>query len=157
MLAGLVVLTGVRQGVDGIGGSETAATTPDPTPIPTPTPDEGSGDGNPASNGIFEVHVSNITQSIATLVVGPTVEPMLIDTGDFTDNGEHVLRYPEAHDVGRINHLVVSHTDADHIGGNAVIIEHSETKADGIGAVYDRGIPASTQTYHEYLDAIKET
>ena len=50
---------------------------------------------------------------------------------------------------------MTSHNDADHIGGNAAIIEYYETEADGVGAVYDPGIAASTQTYAEYLDAIE--
>jgi competence protein ComEC len=80
---------------------------------------------------------------------------MLYDTGHYHDDGEHVLKYLRAHDINRIDHLVVSHNDADHIGGNAAIIEYFETEADGIGAVYDPGIAASTQTYSGYLDAVE--
>jgi competence protein ComEC len=52
--------------------------------------------------------------------------------------------------------MVVTHNDADHIGGNAAIIEYYETQADGIGAIYDPGIAAGTQTYEDYLDAVEE-
>jgi len=81
---------------------------------------------------------------------------MLIDTGHFNDDGEHVLSYLQRHDIDRIDYLVTSHNDADHIGGNAAVIEYYETEADGVGAVYDPGIAASTQTYDEYLDAVEE-
>jgi competence protein ComEC len=81
---------------------------------------------------------------------------MLVDTGHYRDDGEYVLQYLQDHDIDRISHLVVSHNDADHIGGNAAIIEYYEASADGIGAVYDPGIAASTQTYTEYLDAVEE-
>lgn len=92
---------------------------------------------------------------MSTLIVSPEGETMLVDTGHYNDDGEYVLAYLQAHDITRIDHLVTSHNDADHIGGNADIIEYYETDADGIGAVYDPGIAASTQTYSEYLDAIE--
>ena len=111
--------------------------------------------GTPAE-GTLEVHFINVGQSVSTLVISPEGETMLIDTGDFTDDGEHVLQYLQRHNIDRIDHMVVSHNDADHIGGNAELIEYYETEANGIGAVYDPGIAASTQTYSEYLDAVEQ-
>ena len=107
-------------------------------------------------DGTLAVHNINVGQSVSTLVVGPTGETMLIDTGHFTDDGEYVLEYLRAHDIDRIDYLVTSHNDADHIGGNAAVVEYYETEADGIGAIYDPGIAASTQTYGEYLDAVEK-
>ncbi len=106
-------------------------------------------------NGTLDVHFINVGQSASTLVVGPTNETMLIDSGDFRTDGEHVLQYLKQHNISRIDHFVVTHADADHIGGNAAIIEYYETEADGIGAIYDPGIAASTQTYEAYLDAVE--
>ncbi len=119
--------------------------------------DSGASDGSTAStaNGTMEVHFINVGQSVSTLVVAPNGETMLVDTGHYNDDGEYVLAYLRRHDVTRIDHLVTSHNDADHIGGNAAIIEYYETEADGIGAVYDPGIAASTRTYGEYLDAVE--
>jgi len=108
------------------------------------------------ANGTLVVHNINVGQSAATLVVGPTGETLLIDTGHFNDDGEHVISYLQRHDVDRIDYLVASHNDADHIGGNAAVIEHFETEANGIGAVYDPGIAASTNTYGEYLDTVEQ-
>jgi competence protein ComEC len=124
----------------------------DPTATPTP---ESEG-GAPSTGGTLEVHNINVGQSSSTLFIGPTGETMLVDTGDFNDDGEYVLEYLQRHDIDRIDHLVVSHNDADHIGGNAAVIEYYETEADGIGAIYDPGIAASTNTYEEYLDAVEE-
>jgi competence protein ComEC len=129
--------------------------------------DPGGGDGTAGieeedspsefeANGTLVVHNINVGQSVATLVIGPTGETMLIDTGHFNDDGEHVLSYLEKHDIERIDYLVASHNDADHIGGNAAVIDYYETEANGVGTVYDSGIAASTQTYDEYLDAVEE-
>ncbi|MDT3433270.1 lamin tail domain-containing protein [Haloarcula sp. 1CSR25-25] len=135
----------------GCSGSAPAdVSTPDPTPTAT------AAETTTAANGTVEVHYINVGQSVSTLVVGPTGETMLIDTGHFTDDGEYVLQYLQRHDIDRIDHLVVSHNDADHIGGNAAIIEYYETEADGIGIIYDPGIAASTKTYERYLDAVEE-
>ena len=80
---------------------------------------------------------------------------MLIDSGDWRDNGQTVLQYLKQHHITRIDHLVTSHADADHIGGNAAIINYYETQANGIGAVYDPGIASSSSTYQRYLDAVE--
>lgn len=164
-----VVCLCLIAGCAGLGGSEDPAagsTTPtqQPTSEATAAGPSSSGTDGPsgatvtpaAPNGTLEVHFINVGQSVSTLLVGPTGETMLIDTGDFTDDGEFVLQYLRQHDIDRIDYLIVSHNDADHIGGNADIIEYYETKAGGIGAIYDPGIAASTETYSEYLDAVEQ-
>ncbi|EMA03759.1 competence protein ComEC [Haloarcula vallismortis] len=146
-IAVLLVLAGcggfVANGVDSSANQRTATETTTPE-APSPA----------AANGTLEVHFINVGQSVATLLVSPDNETMLIDSGDFTDDGEYVLQYLDRQDIDRIDHFVVSHNDADHIGGNAAVIRHYETEKNGVGAVYDPGIAASTQTYERYLDAV---
>ncbi|MFC6991542.1 lamin tail domain-containing protein [Haladaptatus sp. GCM10025707] len=79
-----------------------------------------------------------------------------MDTGDFKDDGEHVIAYLQSQGITRLDALVTTHADADHVGGNAAVIEYFETEADGVGAVYDPGIVADTATYTRYLDAVEE-
>ncbi|WP_225334723.1 MBL fold metallo-hydrolase [Halomicrobium urmianum] len=107
-------------------------------------------------NGTLEVHHIDVGQGDSTLVVGPTNETMLIDSGDFTEDGKRVLEYLDARGIDRIDYLVTTHGHADHVGGHAAIIDHYETEEEGVGAVYDPGLAASTQTYEEYLDAVEE-
>jgi len=136
----------VLAGCGGVAGPDGNA-----TPAPAPTA------ANPvaATNGTVAVHFVNVGQGAATLLVGPTGETMLVDTGDFTDDGEYVLSYLRRHDVERLDYLVSTHADADHIGGNAAVIEYYESEAGGVGAVYDPGIVASARTYERYLDAVE--
>ena len=135
---------------------------------PTETPgsgtvDETTADGTTATpapvgsgaNGTLSVHFLNVGQGDATLLVAPTGETMLVDTGDYEDDGEHVVDYLRRRGIDRIDHLVTTHADADHIGGHAAVIEYLETEGEGVGAVYDPGIAASTRTYEEYLDAVE--
>ncbi len=138
------LLAVVLAGCAGISGDAA----PDDTAIDTPSDAD--------VDETLAVHNINVGQSVSTLIVGPTGETMLIDSGHFNDDGEYVLNYLQEHDIERIDYLVTSHNDADHIGGNAAVIEYYETEADGVGAVYDPGIAASTQTYDEYLDAVEE-
>ncbi|MFC7043821.1 lamin tail domain-containing protein [Halonotius sp. GCM10025705] len=143
VVVGLIFLAGCSGAVP---GDPTASDTePETSPTVEPQP----------ANGTLEVHYINVGQSVSTLIIGPDGDTMLVDTGHYNDDGEYVLEYLQARDITRIDHLVTSHNDADHIGGNAAIIEYFETEADGIGAIYDPGIAASTQTYEEYLDAVE--
>jgi competence protein ComEC len=158
VVASVIVLVVLAGCAGGVGGGEAPAVESggDTGSAGTP-PSETATDSKTLSvNGSLEVHFINVGQSVSTLVVTPAGETLLIDTGHFRDDGEHVLAYLQRNDVERIDHLVVSHNDADHIGGNAAIIEYYETEADGIGEVNDPGIGASTQTYSAYLDAVEE-
>ena len=146
----LLVVVGVMVVLAGCAGAAPGDSTPGES-----TP-ENNTESVATTNGTVEVHYINVGQSVSTLIIEPDGETMLVDTGHYNDDGEYVIDYLQRHDITRIDHLVTSHNDADHIGGNAAIIDYYETEADGVGAVYDPGIAASTQTYGEYLDAIEE-
>ena len=118
--------------------------------------DESTDDGEAHVDGTLEIHAINVGQADATLVIGPTGETMLIDSGDWRNDGQIVIDYLESHDISRIDHLVSTHGHADHIGGHAAVIEHFETERDGIGAVWDSGVAHTSQTYDRYLDAVEE-
>ncbi len=110
---------------------------------------------NPAPTaGDIEVHIINVGQAESTLLIAPSGETILVDSGNWPQDGEEVLTYLEAQGVDRIDHLVTTHPHADHIGGHEAVIEHYETNADGVGAVWDSGVTSTSQTYEEYIDAI---
>lgn len=125
---GIVVLAGCTGGISDTGMDGATATT-------------GAGEETiapgattaPAPEGELSVHLLNVGQGSSTLIIGPEGETILIDTGDWRDDGEDVIAYLEAQGVTRIDHLVTTHPDADHIGGHAAVIEHFETNADGVG------------------------
>ncbi|WP_394743222.1 ComEC/Rec2 family competence protein [Natronococcus roseus] len=117
---------------------------------------EDAASDEPDSNGELEIHHIDVGQADATLLIEPSGETMLIDSGDWRQGGADVIDYLEAHDVDRIDHLVATHAHADHIGGHDEIIEHYETEHDGVGTAYDSGVAATSQTYERYLDAIEE-
>lgn len=145
---GVIILAGCTGGITDGGSDPTATVDEQATPATTATEDA-------APDGELSVHLLNVGQGSSTLIIGPDGDTMLIDTGDWTDDGEDIIAHLEAHDVTRIDHLVTSHPDADHIGGSAAVIEHFEINGDGVGAVYDPGIASTSATYEEYLDAIE--
>ncbi|MEF8813334.1 MAG: MBL fold metallo-hydrolase [Halovenus sp.] len=109
-----------------------------------------------AVEGQLTLYHIDVGQADATLLVTPTGETVLIDTGDWRQDGDVVIDYLERLGIERIDHLVATHPHADHIGGHAAVIEHFETERDGIGAAYDSGVAHDTATYERYLDAIEE-
>jgi competence protein ComEC len=128
---------------------------------PRDQPDTGDTDGDalpPAAavEGQLTLHHIDAGQADATLLVTPTGETVLIDTGDWRQDGDAVIAYLERLGIERIDHLVATHPHADHIGGHAAVIEHFETERDGIGAAYDSGVAHDTATYERYLDAVEE-
>lgn len=145
---GLVILAGCGGVID--TGGEPGSTTP--TDHATTAPN--TTDESPPT-GELTVHQLNVGQGSSTLIIGPTGDTILLDTGDWRDDGQDVIRYLEAQGITRIDHLVTTHPDADHIGGHAAVIEHFETTHDGVGAVYDPGIASNSQTYEAYLDAVE--
>ncbi|WP_226479252.1 ComEC/Rec2 family competence protein [Natrinema amylolyticum] len=138
-VAGLLVLAGCSSGIDDIGG-----------------PDGTDGSSPSDVSGDLEIHHIDVGQADSTLIVTPSNETILIDTGDYRDDGATVIDYLRAHDIERVDHLVATHGHADHIGGHPEVIEYLEEEGDGVGAAYDSGVPHTTATYDSYLDAIEE-
>ncbi len=77
-------------------------------------------------------------------MVTPDDETILIDTGDWRQDGSEVISYLVSEDIDRIDHLVATHAHADHIGGHAAVIEHFETEGTASGT---STIPASRTTH----------
>ncbi len=102
-----------------------------------------------------EIHHIDVGQADATLLVEPGGETMLIDSGDWRQDGEGVLAYLDEQNVERIDHLVATHGHADHIGGHEAVIDHYENEAEGVGTAYDSGVAHTSQTYDRYLDAVE--
>jgi len=120
------------------------------------TDDESDGDTQSTVEGKLEIHHIDVGQGDSTLIVTPANETILIDSGDWRQDGSEVIEYLEGQGIDRIDHLVASHADADHIGGHAAVVEHFETNGEGLGIAYDSGVPSDSATYDNYLDAIDE-
>ena len=144
----LVGFAGCLDAGDDIGATDDS---PDDTGATNDVPsddteDAGEGDDSTTEpDGTLSFHHIDVGQADATLIVTPTNETILIDTGDWRQDGSIVLEYLDQLNIDRIDHLVATHAHADHIGGHAAIIEEFESNRDGIGNIY-KETSASTPT-----------
>ena len=96
----------------------------------------------------LQVHFIDVGQGDATLIISGE-HTMLIDAGD-DSKGTKVQLYLKNQGVERLDYLVLTHTDADHIGGADVII----TKFD-IGNVFIGDYPKDNNVYRDLMLALK--
>jgi competence protein ComEC len=98
------------------------------------------------AGGTLTVHVIDVGQGDSILLVGPGGSTMLIDGGEKNSGS---LAYLRAHDINRINIMVATHPDADHIGGLVDVLN-----ALPVDEVVTSGYAGNTKTYEQLLDGI---
>lgn len=96
----------------------------------------------------MEVHFIDVGQSDCTLIKNGDYA-MLIDAGD-NSMGTTVQNYLQKQGVEKLDFLVLTHTDADHIGGADVVI----TKF-AIDTVFMGDYAKDNATYRDVLDALE--
>jgi competence protein ComEC len=101
------------------------------------------------ANDTLEVHFLDVGQGDSVLVKYGD-KSMLVDGGPI-EAGPAVAAYLKSHGVTTIDVLVSTHPHADHIGGLLTVLDEFPVKA-----IYDSGIPHTTQTYEEYLTIIDQ-
>src|SRR2546428_6973186 len=84
----------------------------------------------------LEIYWIDVEGGAATLIVSPSGESMLIDTGFEVDDRDAKRIYTAARQAGlkKIDYLVISHYHADHVGGLAAL-----SKMIPIGRFFGRG------------------
>lgn len=102
-----------------------------------------------AQNGNLRVVFLDVGQGASQLLISPSGKTMLIDGGN-NDQEQVMLDYLEKYGIGRIDVMIGTHPDADHIGGLDRVIEHHD-----IGAIYMPKIQANTRTFESLLESIQ--
>jgi len=97
----------------------------------------------------LELHFIDVGQGDSTLILTPDGYTMLIDAGDNTQ-GKNVVSYIRSLGINKIDVLVGTHPDADHIGGIDDIIDSFE-----IGDFYMPRTTHDTKTFEDVLLAAK--
>ena len=105
--------------------------------------------GKDLVNDELEVHFIDVGQADCTLIKcnGYT---MLIDTG-LDDQGTKIQNYLKKQGIDRLDYLILTHSDIDHIGSADVIM----TKFD-IGTIFMSDFEKETKTYKNLLKLIEE-
>lgn len=97
----------------------------------------------------MEVHFLDVGQGDSTLIVCGE-HAMLIDTGDDT-RGTQIQSYLQKQKIEKLDYLVLTHPDSDHIGGAPVIIEKFE-----IDKVFVSNFEKDNRTYQKLIQALDD-
>ncbi len=86
----------------------------------------------------------------STVIISPDGKVMLLDAGH-TDSGEIVVQALKDLGIEKIDYLVASHPHIDHIGGVPEVMSNFP-----VGIAYRSCVEYTTQTYHNYVNALEE-
>lgn len=111
--------------------------------ISAPIPSAASGPDQ------MDVHFIDVGQGDATLITCGS-HAMLIDTGDDT-KGTAIQNYLKKQKITQLDYLILTHPDADHIGGAPVII----TKFT-IGKVFVSNFEKDNKTYQKLIQSLDD-
>lgn len=113
-------------------------------------PEEGRDGLQPGEGeNRLEVHFIDVGQGDATLLKCGDAA-MLIDAGEASE-GTAVQNYLKKQGVSRLNYLVLTHPDSDHIGGAPVVITKFE-----IDKVFMSDYEKDNQTYRKLIQALDD-
>lgn len=96
----------------------------------------------------LQVNYIDVGQADAMFIQLPNGKNMVIDAGNNADSST-VVNYIRNKGVSRIDYVIGTHPDEDHIGGLDAVINNFS-----IGKVYMPNHPVSTQTYQDVISAI---
>lgn len=108
-----------------------------PAPVSAAAPDQ------------MEVHFMDVGQGDATLVTCGG-HAMLIDAGDDT-KGTAIQSYLQKQKITRLDYLILTHPDADHIGGAPVVITKFK-----VGNVFVSNFEKDNKTYQKLIQSLDD-
>ena len=103
----------------------------------------------PSSSAQMLVHFIDVGQGDSIFIQSPNGKNMLVDGGT-KDYGDDVVAYLKSLNVSKIDYVVATHPDADHIGG---LIDVVNTFT--VGTFLNSGKEHTTKTYEDLLKAIQ--
>lgn len=96
-----------------------------------------------ASGGELQIHVLDVGQGDAILIISPTGKAVLVDAGD-TGKGQSVRDALSRYNVQQLDYFIATHAHPDHIGGASEVLKSTK-----ILNVIDSGIPPPNYTEDE--------
>ena len=100
--------------------------------------------------GEMEIHVIDCGQADCILLLSEQ-EVMLVDTGDDNDYTDTIINYLKDFNISKIDYLILTHADSDHIGGAPEIINEFE-----IGKCIMPDFVKTTEIYKNTLNALSQ-
>ncbi len=108
-------------------------------PAPAPSGDE------------LQVHVLNVGQGDAILIIAPGGKSVLVDAGQ-PGSGRVVLDAMKRYGLSQIDLMVATHAHADHIGGADEVMRRTK-----VSTVLDSRVPNTTKNYEDFLEEIEKS
>lgn len=105
-----------------------------------------------AAAGVLEAHFLDVGNADACFITCDG-QNVLIDAGE-KSAGETVVAYLKAHGVQRLDYLIATHADADHIGGMRHVVENVPV-SQCLMAFMPEGAEPTTSTYLNLLAALE--
>lgn len=103
----------------------------------------------PPSGDELSIHVLDVGQGDAILIVAPGGKTALVDAS-VPGSGKKILAAMKNYGVDHIDLLISTHAHADHIGGADEVIKGTK-----VYKVLDSKVPNTTKNYEDFLDAIE--
>lgn len=98
----------------------------------------------------MEVHFINVGQGDSMLIQTPNNKNILIDAGR-PEYGKQVVKYLKKYGVNKIDLMIATHPDIDHIGGLPYVMKAIKTDK-----IIDSGKLYTTKTYGRYINQIRK-
>jgi competence protein ComEC len=110
-----------------------------------------SGKSPAATQGELAIHFIDVGQGDSIFISMPDSENILIDTGS-PSGGPELSRYLTSLGIKKINHLILSHPDDDHIGGIFNILSTFQ-----VDTFYDNGFSNfGSAIYPDYVQLVRK-
>jgi competence protein ComEC len=101
------------------------------------------------SEGELEVHFVDVGQGAAQVIIASNKKVMVIDGGN-NDDEDDMVAYLKQLGISKVDILIGTHPDADHIGGMDAVIDSFD-----IGKIYMPNVQRNTQTFQSVLQSIQ--
>ena len=102
---------------------------------------------NSQSNN-FKIYFFNAGKADAILLEKDN-KYIMIDTGE-EDLSDDILKYFKQHNITKLEYLIITHFDKDHVGSASSIIDNIE-----IGEVLQSNYPKESEYYTNYLNSLE--
>lgn len=97
----------------------------------------------------LKVYFLDVGQGASQLLITPSGKTMLIDAGN-NDKEQKMLDYMKKYRIDKLDVVIGTHPDADHIGGLDKVIDHIP-----VDAIYMPKVQSNTKTFESLLRSIK--
>jgi len=95
----------------------------------------------------FDIYFFNIGKA-DSIIIRNKNKYIMIDTG-YEENHTEILSYLEKHNITKIDYLIITHFDKDHVGSASYIIDNIE-----VSNVLQNNSPKDSIYYNNYLESL---